>query len=148
MEEILKPDLKEKPRNRCGIFTEGFREYRPRDKTIEVIRFTARQAEVIKVLYEAHQSAIDGEIKRLTLVDSIYSARKAAEIREKHGQKVIRKDGKESSYKYEWRLEKTVIKESHPAWSLGLVKLGNKIGKDKSYKLDLDFESKKQSKRK
>jgi hypothetical protein len=143
LKEILQPDIKEKPKNRVGIFTEGFREYHPRDKSLGIIRFTDLQAKVIQALYEAHESAINGELKRLTLVERIYPAREAAEIRAKHGQKVIKKDGSESSYKYEWRLEKTIIKENHPAWRLGLVRLGRKIGSDKSYRLDLEFESKK-----
>lgn len=142
LKEILNPNIEEKPRNRVGIFTEGFREYHPINKSLGVIRFTALQAKVVEALYEAHESVIGGEIKRLTLVDKIYPVDEAAAIRARHGKKVTRADGTQSPYKYEWRLEKTIIKDTHPAWRLGLVKLGNKIGDDKSYRLDLEFEAK------
>lgn len=141
LKDILEPSLDDHPKRKTGLFTEGFREYHPVNKKIGVIRFTSQQSKVMQALYEAHDSAINGEIKRLTLVDKIYSAEEATAIRAKHGKQVKKKDGSLSKFKYEWRLEKTLLKENHPAWKLGLVKLGEKIGDDKSYKLDLYFES-------
>lgn len=140
LKDILEPSLNDQSKRKTGLFTEGFREYHPVNKKIGVIRFTSQQSKVMQALYEAHDSAIKGEIKRLTLVDKIYSAEEANSIRLKHGKHVTKKDGSFSKFKYEWRLEKTILKENHPAWKLGLVKLGDKIGEDKSYKLDLYFE--------
>lgn len=140
LKDILEPSLNDQSKRKTGLFTEGFREFHPVNKKIGVIRFTSQQSKVMQALYEAHGSAIKGEIKRLTLVDKIYSAEEANSIRLKHGKHVTKKDGSFSKFKYEWRLEKTILKENHPAWKLGLVKLGDKIGEDKSYKLDLYFE--------
>ncbi len=140
LKDILEPSLNKQTKRKVGLFTEGFREYHPVNKKIGVIRFTSQQSKVIEALYEAHELAIKGEVKRLTLVDKIYSVEEANDIRLRHGKHVTKKDGSLSRFKYEWRLEKTILKEDHPAWKLGLVKLGEKIGDDKSYKLDLYFE--------
>lgn len=141
LKEILTPRIDSSLPKKYGIFTENYREFHPANRSIEIIKFTKKQAKVIEVLSRALEETPDGLVRRLSLVDKIYEDKEAKLIRSKDGKRVKKVDGTESSYPYEWRLEKTVLKESHPAWKLGLVGMGDKIGNDKTYRLNLAFDS-------
>jgi len=140
LKELLSPEVTKNSSKKIGAFFDNFREFRPFNKKLDPIRFTKAQARVMEVLFVAQAEHADGCLKRLTLVDKIYAPEEARRIRMKDGTKVIKQNKKESKFPYEWRLEKTILKNSHPAWRLGLIEHGKKIGDEKTYRLNLDFE--------
>lgn len=141
LKELLSPEVSKDTSQKVGAFFENFREFRPYNKKLAPIRFTKTQARVMEALFNARGEYADGCLKRLTLVDKIYSLEEAKAIRSKDGTKVIKSNRKLSKLPYEWRLEKTILKNSHPAWRMGLIEHGDKIGDEKTYRLNLNFES-------
>lgn len=141
LKELLSPEVGKETSQKVGAFFDNFREFRPYNKKLAPIKFTKTQALVMEALFNARSEYADGCLKRLTLVDKIYSIEDARAIRSKDGTKVIKTNKKLSKLPYEWRLEKTILKNSHPAWRMGLVEHGDKIGDEKTYRLNLDFET-------
>lgn len=141
LKELLSPEVGKEVSLKVGAFFENFREFRPYNKKLTPIKFTKSQARVMEALFNARSEYADGCLKRLTLVDKIYSLEEAKAIRSKDGTNVIKSNKKRSKLPYEWRLEKTILKNSHPAWRMGLIEHGDKIGDEKTYRLNLDFEN-------
>ncbi len=119
-----------------GKFSIDFSSYTPANKKIKQLSFNPRQAEVIKVLMDRQ----DRKATVSQLVKKLYSPAEAKEILNKMAKAKSIKPKVRNKYRYEWRLEKGILKSRHPAWKIGLIKIGKKKGFEKWYYLDFSFE--------
>lgn len=120
----------------AGTFNADYSYYTPKNKKNKKLYFTPKQAEVIKILMDRQ----DRKATVSQLVKELYSSSEAKEILNKMAKAKSAKPKKRNEYKYEWRLEKGILKSNHPVWKIGMIKIGTKKGSEKWYYLDFSFE--------
>ncbi len=120
----------------AGEFSDDYSSYKPANKKIKPLTFTPMQAEVFKILMDRQ----DRKASVSQLIKELYSPSEAKEKLDKMAKAKGMKTKKRNEYKYEWRLEKGILKSKHPAWKIGMIKIGKKKGSEKWYYLDFSFE--------
>ncbi len=120
----------------AGEFSDDYSSYKPANKKIKPLTFTPMQAEVFKILMDRQ----DRKASVSQLIKELYSPSEAKEKLDKMAKAKGTKTKKRNEYKYEWRLEKGILKSNHPAWKIGMIKIGTKKGSEKWYYLDFSFE--------